>query len=690
LSTAYKTLSSSTTTSVRPRFVDRLPPTLVNALTACGFVAPVLAYFWFIDSYGVNAIYEDQWNDVALIGNFYRHGFSWGALWTQHNDNRIFFPNLIVLLLVHTTHFDVRVEQVLSAIMLIAAAALLIWSHKRRSPRVPWLYYCPAVILLMSFAQYQNTLWGFQLAWYLVLLSLALVIFIVDRVTLSAPALAAAIAVAIVGSYSSTQGLLIWPVGLLLLLYRSRSAKICWIWTAAAALTVSFYFFRYQLHVATSVPPLPRYPVFPLLFAIFAIGDGLGVLVKPGQHNTWLLLLGAFIGALAIASLCRYAFRRDNSTGSPIGVCLCCFGLGFVALIAFSRSRLGYYEASVSRYVTFDFLIVLGVLFMLLGRSPSSDGAQVSRGQEQPPRALSVGATPEGLRRWVQRNGYWILCWGAALVILLDIVIGTVAGLSGASDWKAIQLRAACTARSVSLVKDSQILVNLNLFESPTVIRQDVRDAQVHHLSLFIRGGYPAHGSGSVAGSGTQLDGIGAIAGFSHKASEYNLYDLSGYSEVQAANAIYDNYPVAGLAAIKRYNPHFDPSRIEIPNVPGLPVVSVPELQGPYGHVGTTPPVGQPYGTGTKPGTGSQAGYVGALSGFSHGNNQYNLYDLSGYSEVQAANAIYDNDPVAGLAVIERHNPHFDPSRIEIPNVPGLPVIDVPPTDTFVTSEICT
>jgi hypothetical protein len=662
---------------------------VVNVLTACGFAGPVLAYFWFVYSYGVNAIYEDQWSDVALIRDFYAHGFSWSALWAQHNDNRIFFPNLIVLLLAHTTHFDVRVEQVLSAIMLATASALLVWSHKRRSPSVPWLYYCPAVMLLLSFAQYQNTLWGFQFAWYLVLLSLALVVFILDRMTLSAPALAAAIAVAIVGSYSSTQGLLIWPIGLLLLVYRSRSAKICRVWTAAAVLTVLFYFFRYDLHVATSVPPLPRYPVFPLLFAIFAIGDVLGVLLKPGQHNTWLLLLGGFIGVLAIASICRYAFRRDNSSGTPIGVCLCCFGLGFVALTSSSRARLGYYEAGVSRYVTFDVLIVLGVLFMLLGRSPSANGAQSPKGHDRSHQGIGLDATTDGLRNWVRRNGYGVLCWSAASVILLDIVIGTVAGLSGASDWKQTQLTAACTARSVSLVTDSQILINLNLFESPTVIRQDVRDAQVHHLSLFVRGGHPANGSGAVAGSGTQLDGIGAVAGFSHKASQYNLYDLSGYTEVQAASAIYDNYPVAGIAVMERYDPQFDPSRIEIPNVQGLAVASVPDLQGPFGHVGTTPPVGRTYGTGSKPGTGSQADYVGALSGFAYGNDQYNVYDLNGYTELQAASAIYDNYPVAGLAMIERYNPRFDPSRIEIPNVPGLPAVHVPPTDKFVTSEIC-
>ena len=60
--------------------------------------------------------------------------------------------------------------------MLVAATFLLIHAHKRRSPAVPWLYYCPVVILACSVVQYGATLWGFQMAWYLVLLALALVV----------------------------------------------------------------------------------------------------------------------------------------------------------------------------------------------------------------------------------------------------------------------------------------------------------------------------------------------------------------------------------------------------------------------------------------------------------------------------------------------------------------------------------
>ena len=41
-----------------------------------------------------------------------------------------------------------------------------IWCHRRRSPSTPLLYYVPVAFLTLTLAQWQNTIWGFQMAWY--------------------------------------------------------------------------------------------------------------------------------------------------------------------------------------------------------------------------------------------------------------------------------------------------------------------------------------------------------------------------------------------------------------------------------------------------------------------------------------------------------------------------------------------
>ena len=84
------------------------------------------------------------------------------------------------VLLAHTTHFNIVDEEFLSAIVLVLSTALLILGHRRRSPTTPWLFYCPVAILMLSVVQSGNTLWGFQFAWYLVLLALSVTLVLCD------------------------------------------------------------------------------------------------------------------------------------------------------------------------------------------------------------------------------------------------------------------------------------------------------------------------------------------------------------------------------------------------------------------------------------------------------------------------------------------------------------------------------
>jgi hypothetical protein len=74
-------------------------------------------------------------------------------LWAQHGDNRIFFQNLVTLLLGHVVHYNMIVEEFISAALLIGAMAVVIITHRRRAPRIHWIAYVPVAIVLLSVAQ---------------------------------------------------------------------------------------------------------------------------------------------------------------------------------------------------------------------------------------------------------------------------------------------------------------------------------------------------------------------------------------------------------------------------------------------------------------------------------------------------------------------------------------------------------
>ncbi len=469
----------------RPRLVDRMGPGLVRVLTVLGFGLPVIGYFWFLAHFSVNAMIEDQWDDVTVIQHSYVHFFPWGVMWAQHFENRILFPNMVMVLLAHTVHFNIRVEEVVGAVLLVVAAALLLWAHKRRAPSIPWLYYCPVAFLVFSVVQYGNTIWGFQLAWYMVMLCLAAAIVLLDRVTLTWVTFSAAVAVAVVGSFSSLQGLLIWPTGLVLLYFRRRSWSQIGVWVAAAVVATVLYFHNYK----SSVSPDQGYARHHLLpafkFFLFAIGDVVGKPVGLGtsdSDNTFIVLFGLVIFLLAVATVLICGFRRDQRGASPVGIALICYGLLFAALITQGRSFLGYSAASFSRYTTFDVLILVGIYLALLGRrSPALEtGADRS------------AATPGAGGRHTRTGGGWVdrvALPGAMVVVLMAIVVqipfGIHYGIQGASAQYSYNVKSATVLRNISHESNSQVRYYLYWFEPPSVVREQARTLEEHHLSVF-------------------------------------------------------------------------------------------------------------------------------------------------------------------------------------------------------------
>jgi hypothetical protein len=452
--------------------VDHLDKKLVNLITVIGFGLPIVGYFLFIFHYGVNVPYQDGWSDLTVIHQCYSHPVGCGALWTQHNENRIFVPNILVILLAHTTSFNVRVEEILSGVMLVTATFLLIYAHKRRSPEIPWLYYCPVIILACSVVQYGATLWGFQVAWYLVLLSLALVVFLLDRNELGMSTLAFAIIAGVAGSFSSLQGLLVWPIGILLILYRRRGRRALAIWIVAACVTTAIYYYHLNIHAGREFPSsFTHYSVSPISFAIFAVGDVLGVPIEPGGSNIAIFLLGLAIVMSAIAALALCGLRPDKKNASPVGAVLIWFGLLFAIVVAIGRHGLGYWGASSSGYTIYDMWVIIGIYMVLLDRVPLS--------------ARTFGRLFKRVPEVARRNAYRYAPCVVLAVVVLQCSFGVVNGLDGARKIHVAQLRSVATAENIDRASDIKVLDNLSFYQAPSLTRMQVRVAEVLHLTLF-------------------------------------------------------------------------------------------------------------------------------------------------------------------------------------------------------------
>lgn len=458
-------------------------------LAVCGFAVPIIAYFWLIHRYALNIIRADQWSDIQIIADSYSGHLSFSALWAQHYENRIFFPNLIVLLLSRTTNFNVLVEEYLSAVLLVASTGLLIVAHRRRGG-LPWVYYCPVAFLMLSFVQHQNTLWGFQLAWYVVLFAVAVTFTVLDRLILTWWWLAIALASAVVASYSSLQGLILWPTGLLLLYYRNRPKSFMMTWVSVALVTVVFYFVDYAAAPGTDASAI-QHPIATIEFYLVALGDVVGVNVSDmNAIGIGVLLLGLVIFVASICVLVTSGRGRDETSGMPITVALITFGLVFAALFMVGRISEGVAGASQSRFRTFDLLTVVGLYLAVLDqfviRRRATRSSQLPEGS---PDGIPEGSERERtLRRRHPGRGFVILAVPVLAMVCLQVGVGAPEGLAGARNDHANQVLVARVDVNINRYPGTFVQSITGVFYQIGFIREMAEVAQVHHLSLFATG----------------------------------------------------------------------------------------------------------------------------------------------------------------------------------------------------------
>jgi hypothetical protein len=456
------------------------------------FLATFVGFVWFVHKNAVNVVFDDQWLDINLIKHADSGTLSWSLLWAQHNENRVLFPNLIVLLLAATTHFNIVVEQYLSGLLLMATTALLILAHKRRSPSIPWIFYCPVALAMASFTSLGPALFGFLLSWYLVLFGMALALFLLDRPTLSRWALAGAIAAAVLGSFSSLQGLIIWPSGLVLLYLRQRSGRATLAWMASAVVTTGAYLYHFNFAATGgSESSTLSHPMEAIRFFFSSIGNvfGTDIANTPTAVNDRAFAVGVVVFVVAIWALCR-GFRADRNDGGPIGVALICYGLFFVAFITLGRTQLGLF--SEARFSVFALILWIGTYLTLLEpRSPMLDGTReiwLARFD----RLARIKASPDGPVPATPTAGHLGWSQGVTLVmqvgliglILIQLVIGGNGAIANANGWRSHQTEVGDVTANINDASNSLISQVLGEYP-PAFERQLAVFARSKDLSLF-------------------------------------------------------------------------------------------------------------------------------------------------------------------------------------------------------------
>src|SRR5215212_6466049 len=327
---------------------------------------PAALPYLYVRAFGVNVVFADAWDMVLVFRKFFSGRLTFADLYAQHNEHRMLFPKAAELLLGLLTRYNNVAEMyVVVSCFLITAAVLLV--AFRREIRLPLIFFVPVALLIFSFRQYENMLFGFQINFAFTQTFGVLALYLLyssGRGNFGAYAFAAALGSATIASFSTAQGLLVWPAGLLGLLLGSvvRPGKkvLVGLWGIVGVAEWVAYFVDYKT---------PRGHL-PLLHAVSHIGTateyfltllGSALFWQPDHAFSGGLVIGCLALAMFLATYGRGVLREHS-----FWVSLFFYSLFILATITLGRAGMfGVWQAAVSRYTTFSILAVASVYTML-------------------------------------------------------------------------------------------------------------------------------------------------------------------------------------------------------------------------------------------------------------------------------------------------------------------------------------
>jgi hypothetical protein len=327
---------------------------------------PAALPYLYVHAFGVNVVFADAWDMVLVFRKWFSGRLAFADLYAQHVEHRMFFPRGVELLLGSLTRYNNVAEMYLIVSCFLITAAVLLLAF-RREIGLPLIFFVPVALLIFSFRQYENMLFGFQISFAFTQTFGVLALYLLyssSRDNFRAYAFAAALGSATIASFSTAQGLLVWPAGLLGLLLGSvvRPGKkvLVGLWGIVGVAEWVAYFVDYKT---------PRGHL-PLLHAVSHIGTateyfltllGSALFWQPDHAFSGGLVIGCLALAMFLATYGRGVLREHS-----FWISLLFYSLFILATITLGRAGMfGVWQAAISRYTTFSILAVASIYTLL-------------------------------------------------------------------------------------------------------------------------------------------------------------------------------------------------------------------------------------------------------------------------------------------------------------------------------------
>ncbi|MBO0938133.1 hypothetical protein J2I47_16395 [Fibrella sp. HMF5335] len=339
---------------------------------------PVLLFYTVIWQQAVNVPLQDDYDALfepvmALSHGPYSLAQVWKAYAAQDDERRIIVDRFVAHMhYLLTGHIDFRTQILIgSLVLLVVLAVFIAWF--RRS-KLPWIWTLPIPFVLFNMQYYDAVLWSMIPLQHIgVYVWALLAIWWLSRDTSRLFWLATV--AAIISLFSDVTGVLILPVGALMLIATKRWQRLG-IWLVIMGGLVAFY--MHGLVVPSYRPSLSDNLHHPLtIAALWLAMQGLWADVLPHAGLPGRLVLTITLGLVAVGiwssslwnSVRTYVFTRQQPEGQELflygGLLML---LGTFTLFATGRALEGVDAAFISRYRVLYLLWFILLYLLILSR----------------------------------------------------------------------------------------------------------------------------------------------------------------------------------------------------------------------------------------------------------------------------------------------------------------------------------
>jgi hypothetical protein len=338
-------------------------------------MTPPLLLLYYVNAFGVNLIFWDDWEKVSLVRKAMSGTLSFSDLFVQHNEHRMPFPNLFMTVIEILTQYNMVAVMLFSWIFLCLTGLLIFYIYRRHSnwdsyPK-PLLTFLPVLLLLFSFRQWESILWAVTFQIYLMIFCVVVAFLLLERSRNMDIWFALGLLSASLASFSFFAGLAVWPVGLfqIIISKRRNGLRQITLWSVVSIGILISYFWGYIKPAIC--PPLDYVFTHPM--------DGVGYFFAfVGSPLFWdsatvSVILGLAIVLIAVSVL-ACAYRRKILMDNCIWLSLILFTALYSLIATVGRSGFGVEQALSSRYTPVTFLGGVGVYLLALSTFKRQSG----------------------------------------------------------------------------------------------------------------------------------------------------------------------------------------------------------------------------------------------------------------------------------------------------------------------------